>query len=322
MCRKKTLAKIAYQYYIDGRSQNEIAKELNVNRATISRMLKEARDSKIVSIEIDGHDEKVLALEAYLKQKFNLKSMIIAYTPEGESTAAKSECLYKEAADYIQRIIKNGDNVGLTWGKTVSKVITHINGRHTKQVTILPLAGGPSPANVKYHVNSIIHELGTKFSAQCRYINTQVIQEKNKPMKSVFTSQAVNDLLPYWNNLDVAVVGIGGTLKQKNKWREVLSPEDLEELKLREAVGDCCCQFFDGDGKILKGELYKRTISIPLEYLSKAKFSIGIAANKNKAKAIYALLKQRYINVLITDYETALQIVELIEKDSVHKIMV
>lgn len=314
MCRKKTLAKIAYQYYIDGRSQNEIAKEINVNRATISRMLKEARDSRVVSIEIDYYDEKSLELESYLKSRFDLKNVIITSTSE-DSSHRNEECLYEEAAEYIQRIIKNGDNVGISWGKTISKVVTKTANKQAKHVTFIPLAGGSSPTNIKYHVNSMVHEMAGKFSGQCRYINTRVIQEKNERKNSQIPPETVNELLPFWNDLDVAIVGIGGTLKQKSKWRDVLSPEDFEELKLREAVGDCCCQFFDSEGKILKGELYNRTIGFPLEKLSKTNFSIGIAANKNKAKAIYAMLKRRYINVLITDYETGVLIKQMTEKE-------
>lgn len=309
MCRKKTLAKIAYQYYIEGRSQNEIAAEFNVNRATISRMLKEARDVNIVSIEVDCYDEKVLELESYLKQHFNLKNVIIASTLEPRSTR-NSDYLYEEAAEYIQTIIKNGNKVGVSWGKTISNVVHKVEKKQTKNVTFFPLAGGSSPANIKYHVNSMVHEMSKKFSGQCRYINTQVVQERKKRNKGIPT-ETTDELLSLWDNLDIAIVGIGGTLKQKSPWREVLSTEDFDELKLREAVGDCCCQFFDRDGKILKGQLYNRTISIPLEHLSKAKFSIGIAANKNKAQAIFAMLKRQYINVLITDYETALLLAEM-----------
>ncbi|MEQ7193143.1 sugar-binding transcriptional regulator [Enterococcus avium] len=313
MCRKKTLAKIAYQYYIYGRSQNDIAAELNVNRATISRMLKEARDSEIVSIAIDYDDENVLELESFLKQHFQLKNVIIA-TPSEKSSTHKNEALYEEAAEYIQTIIKNGDKVGLSWGRTISQVIGKMGNRQAKQATFVPIAGGSSPANIKYHVNTMVHEIASKYSGKSCYINTQVIQEKNAAKNKAVMLEPKNELLPYWDNLDIAVVGIGGTLKQKSIWRDVLSPEDFEELRLREAVGDCCCQFFDKDGKILKGELYDRTISLPLEKLSNVKFSIGIAANKNKAQAIHAMLKRKYINVLVTDYETGLILAQMVKK--------
>lgn len=175
MCRKKTLAKIAYQYYIDGRSQNEIAREINVNRATISRMLKEARDSNVVTIEIDYYDEKLLELESFLKNHFELKNVIIASTSR---SPYDDESLYEEAAEYIQRIIKNGDNVGISWGKTISKVVTKTGYKQAKHVTFIPLAGGSSPTNIKYHVNSMVHEMAGKFSGRCLYVNTRVIQEK------------------------------------------------------------------------------------------------------------------------------------------------
>ena len=41
--RKKLLAKIAYLYYIEERSQSDIAAETGIYRTTISRMLAEAK---------------------------------------------------------------------------------------------------------------------------------------------------------------------------------------------------------------------------------------------------------------------------------------
>ena len=40
--------KAAYQYYILDRSQNQIAKDLDVSVTTVSRLLKRARDEKII----------------------------------------------------------------------------------------------------------------------------------------------------------------------------------------------------------------------------------------------------------------------------------
>ena len=52
------------------------------------------------------------------------------------------------------------------------------------------------------------------------------------------------EIKSYWQKLDIALVGIGGPLSSKySKWRDLLTKEDLEDLKLREAIGDCCCQF-------------------------------------------------------------------------------
>ena len=52
--RKKLLAKLAYLYYIEEKSQSEIAAETGIYRTTVSRMLTEAKRERIVKIEIEG----------------------------------------------------------------------------------------------------------------------------------------------------------------------------------------------------------------------------------------------------------------------------
>ena len=54
--RKRLLAKIAYLYYVEEKSQAEIAVETGIYRTTVSRMLAEAKKEGIVKIEIEAFD--------------------------------------------------------------------------------------------------------------------------------------------------------------------------------------------------------------------------------------------------------------------------
>ena len=72
---------------------------------------------------------------------------------------------------------------------------------------------------------------------------------------------------------------------------------------------------FDRDGKILKGDLYNRTVSLGIEELQKTPYVVGVDRGKHKSPSILASLKKRYINVLISDEETAIEILKA-AKDS------
>lgn len=52
--KKMLLANIALLYYGEGLTQSEIAKRMQVSRATIVNMLKDSRDLGIVEIRVDG----------------------------------------------------------------------------------------------------------------------------------------------------------------------------------------------------------------------------------------------------------------------------
>lgn len=305
--REKLLKRVAYLYYIENKTQSEIARELDIYRTTISRMLKEARDSGLVKISIDGTDSRVFALEQELKMRFNLVNVIIAETETHYSDEEKNDALSVEAANYFKRVIKDDMAIGVSWGQTLGDAIRLIESRKKVNATFVPLVGGPSQINTMYHVNTLIYELGRKFSANGLYINAMVIQEDVKTCEAILKSKYFQEIKNYWKNLDVALVGVGGVLNSKNsQWRDLLSDNDIEMMKLREVVGDCCCRFYDYEGKIISSELSDRTIGLTLEQLSQVPISIGVARGVHKVRAIKPLLDKKIINHLITDEETAI----------------
>lgn len=55
---EQQLIQIAQMYYMENKTQSEIAKELHIHRSTISRLLKLSRQEGIVEITIHGlHDQ-------------------------------------------------------------------------------------------------------------------------------------------------------------------------------------------------------------------------------------------------------------------------
>lgn len=179
-------------------------------------------------------------------------------------------------------------------------------------MTVVPIVGGPSHIDSQYHVNTLVYELARKYEGTSLFVNATVVQESLELKDGIFQSNYFSELREYWQRLDVAMVGIGGPLSEtESQWRDLLSASDYQELRLREAVGDCCCRFFDGEGKVLKGSLDSRTIGLELEVLKKVPIAIGIGRSKQKAQGILAILKKGFINTLLTDEETALEILKL-----------
>ena len=74
---------------------------------------------------------------------------------------------------------------------------------------------------------------------------------------------------------------------------------------MKGAQGDVLCHFFDMDGNLLDTYFEDRLISVSLESLKELKNVIGVAGGKSKVNAIRAALKGRYIDILITDSNTA-----------------
>lgn len=310
---KKLLTKVAYLYYIKGETQNEISSELNIYRTTISRMLKKARSEGIVDIQIHDFDSAIFELERQLQKQFKMRDVVVVPTVSEDTEREKEDRLAEAAAYYLKHLINGNQTVGFSWGATLAAMIGKLRGNKRTGATFVPLVGGPSHVNARYHVNAIIYDLSRYFGGECVFINAGVIQDSRLLRDGIMKSQDFQKFYEYWNRLDIAMFGIGGPLgieSHTSIWRNFLTHADQQSLVHQHAIGDCCCRFFDSEGHLLKEGLYHRTIGIDPELLKKVPHSIGVARSKEKAPSIRALMKTEMMNTLITDDETAREILD------------
>ena len=187
-------------------------------------------------------------------------------------------------------------------------MVKKIEPKHFQQIRVCPLAGGPSHINSNYHVNTLVYELARKFHGESTFINATVVQESKELAKGIIHSKYFQDTLAYWNTLDIAVVGIGGNLSQTgSQWRDLLEENDRKIIAQEEAVGESCCRFFNAAGELIYPELQERIVAIPFQLLAKTPISLGVAYGKNKSQAILAMIKKGYLNSLVTDRDTLVQ---------------
>ena len=65
--------RIAWMYYVEDLTQNEIAERLGICRVTVVRNINEAIEQREVKIRIEGEIAECVEIEVALKNAFNLK---------------------------------------------------------------------------------------------------------------------------------------------------------------------------------------------------------------------------------------------------------
>lgn len=305
--KRRLLAKVSYLYFVEGKSQNEISTALDIYRTTVSRMIGKAKEEGIVEIAIKDYDMDVFLLEEYVQKKYGLKRVELVDNQKVKTPIELSECISKRSASLVRHLVREDDIVGISWGSTLSKMVDKIDSKTVKNVVICPLAGGPSHINTKYHVNTLVYEMSRIFNGQTTFINATVVSESAQLATKILGSKHFEELLSLWNNLNVAIVGIGGDLAHSvSQWRDLLTEEDYKSLKNEGAVGEVCCRFVNQRGQTVYSQLQKRIIGITLKQLKNTPNSIAVGYGNNKAQAMLAILKKKYVNHLVTDKATIL----------------
>ncbi len=130
--------------------------------------------------------------------------------------------------------------------------------------------------------------------------------------KKLFLKQAqIQDGLKELENLDMVIVAIGTSERDATILQLDIVP-NLDAIRLKEnSIGDISYHFFNQFGEFSMPSISERIIGASQEDITKTPIRTAIAYGKNKAPVILAALEGKLINLLITDEETGLELVNL-----------
>ena len=315
--------KVAYLYYIENKPQNEISKMLGISITTVSRLLNKAKEDKIVEFVIRDPYIECIRLEEKLRSRFHLKDIIIApavNSEEGINSEIADDNAKKlvamEGARYLQRVIKENDVLGITWGSTVYHMINYLNPSQKVKTKFVTLHGSIACCENELDVRTLVSRMAKAFFGENYYLLTDALMsscEAAQIMKEEKNNQRVFQM---FDNIDISVSGIGSFYPTESSVLaspDFLSSEDLAALKSQNVTGDIALRFFDHDGNECHTALSDRMITISMEQFKKIPCKISLVSGIFKAKTVLSALKGGLIDVLILDYRLAQEILRLSE---------
>lgn len=307
------LYRVARMYYEQDKTQSEIAKELGINRTSVSRMLKKIRERDIVQIRINHDLFRDIAIAEKVKARYGLKEVILVPVKPADSQTYKLATMGQACADYLNRIVQKHDVIGFSWGSSLSAVAEAWHPSTELDLLCVPLIGGPDGTlDSRYYANTIVYEVARKTKGRSKLIDFPAIVQTTDVKDALTNSTHFREVEKAWGQLQVAIVGIGSPLINDGpNWLGFYGERFDQAMNDGRIVGDICSNFFDASGEPVETELTGRTISIDLEQLKQADHAVGVAESMEKVEAIKAALKAGYVNVLITTEETASELLKI-----------
>lgn len=306
------IERIAWMYYVAKANQEEIAKRFGISKSKVSRLLQKAEKSGIVEARVNLRNKEYYPeLEVQLNQHFNLiDCFVIPRTDEKDDAF-----FYAMAAQYAEEIIKPGDIIGVAWGQTLQQVFNRIDQqRDFSSVTVVQLLGGLAATEPSWNVYDI-----TKYfrNAKCIYLYSPAIVTCAETKRYLMREPLISTVFEAMSRVNKAFLGIGDVSQECSLYKAgFLNAEQLSKLVQMGAIGDVVGRFFDIEGNPIKWDVNDRIIGITLEQLKNIPVRIGIAFGGRKVKPIFGALRGGYINVLISDYNTAREVLNLAQLPS------
>lgn len=301
--------KVAYLYYIENKSQNEIALQLKISITTVSRLLKKAKTDKIVEFVICNPYVECIHLEEDLKNTFGLKDVVIAPSAsEYDESLDDGENIKKlvalEGARYLQRIIKDGDVLGITWGSTIYHMVNYLNPAQKVNAEFVTLHGSYAYCDSKFDAPNLALRMAKAFSGGNYALVTNALMSSKQVADIIKNEKNTRDIIQKFKKINIAIVGIGSFYPEITSIltkSDFLTKEELSELQAQHVVGDIAFRFFDYEGKECNTQLVDRMITIDFDVFKKIKKKICLASGTQKANSVLSAIKGGLVDVLIVD---------------------
>lgn len=299
-------AELSYQ---DGKSQAEIAALLGVNRWKVGRLLAFAKESGIVRIEIVHPRARRLPLERNLREAFGLRDAIVVPAMADES--ALSERVAAAAAEFLASMRPVPRVLGISWGRTLQQIAAALPEGWAQGVEVVQINGGVTVNRRAGMASATATTIAQKAGGAVTLLPSPAILEHASTRRAIEDDRIVASILDRARQASVLVFSAGPVAQSSVLVTSgYMTADRVRSLAEKGAVGDVVGRYIDSDGNIVDHELDERTLGLTLEDLRSARSAIAVIAGEAKRAVARSVVANRYCTVLVTDENTALELLE------------
>ena len=314
----ETLAQIAYWYYVQELSQEEIARRIGTSRSQVSRFLRAARRQQIVRFDIRYPMSRLADLEGRIRARFedtSLREIIVAAPAvgrEADPVQAGVLAVARATVDWLARHLTDGMTLGLSWGGTIQTVVDLAAFSRKVDVRIVQLAGEIS-LDPRHSGHDLVRDLASKIGGSYSYFNASAVVPSAELAQALAETPQVQQALQVGRAADISLLGIGkfatGTCALFLEQADITDAE-RREARQNGAIGQLGGRFFDREGRQAVLALHRRILSLDIDELKRIPAKVVVASGPAKLEPTVAALRGGLIDVLVIDDKLAERLAE------------
>jgi len=296
-------ARAGWLYFIAGHTQDEIAKMLQVSRASAQRLVSLCLAERLITFRLEHPIAACMELAARLKDLFGLVHCEVVPTDPAAPLAAAG--IAERAANILESTLRTETPVivALGTGRAVRAAVERVSPIDRPNHQIVSLVGNIS-ADGSASFFDTVGRLADRTKARHYPMPLPFLMSSERERDQMLRIDPIAKVRAMAAKANLRLVGIGQVLIDG-----FISREELLEMMRLGAVGELTGWAFDAQGRIIKGGTNARLTSIPPRVPADA-LTIGAAVGAAKVPAIRAALRGHLVNGLITDESTASIILE------------
>jgi DNA-binding transcriptional regulator LsrR (DeoR family) len=308
--RVMLLADIARAYYLDDLSKVDIAARFDVSRFQVAKLLKQAREQGVVSIEI--HDPRRPSRDDDLARLLGVERVQVVDVV-GTTETDGAERVGTAVMGALRQTLRSRMTVGISWSRTMDLAAKFLPD--LPPCTIVQLAGAlqvPGSGTLP----QVISTLGSSPDITTLPIHAPLVVDGAETARDLMRQPEIAQALERADGLDLAVVAIGGWQAGESSVWEKVPAADRDEASAAGAVGEISGRLFDSEGRHVATSLDDRLIGVRYDQLLRTPRVIAVAHGPGRASAVVAAGRAGFVTHLIVDSTLAEALADLLDDES------
>ncbi len=298
--RRDLFAKIARLYYIEDMNQRQIAEQLNISVASVSRALSKAKDLNIVQISIEETREEFHRIEIDLERRYNIRECMVGGRFDSKDDVYAD--MASMATGLLARLLKRDDVLGIGWGSDLRGLAQNIGRASVGRIDIVPVAGVIEHLGEAVQPTSIAARLHEHIDSDVHNVTIPAMAASGSERNSLLRSSEFSPVRRLWNRLDTVILNVESL---DGKGGGFYSAEQQKELK---ALGGVCVlngSVLDADGQLIENPYVDRILCVDIDEIRHVRNVAIVATGAAQAKAVRSILAAGFAHVLIIDMKCA-----------------
>lgn len=299
---KDLLTRVAWLYYYEDLSHQEIGDMLGLPRIKITRLLKVIREKKLVEIRLKNSYWSVFEVEKRFKAATGLTDVIVV--PTGKDPIIN---VAHAAALQLQELCKSHERIGIGAGRALERAVENFEPGSDKKVKeIVSLLGNTMP-NLALNPYALGLILSNKLKVDFFNIWAPAVASSGETARLLKKDYVISKVLKMANDVEAGILGIGDIHSSVMMTRGFISSEEAADIAERGAVGEILGRFFDVEGRRVPTILEDRVIAVEMPMRCPV---TAVAHGKEKVQCIVGAIRGGFIQGLVTDERTALAVLK------------
>lgn len=300
---------VVRRYFADMKTKIEIAEELGMSRFKVARLIDEAIQQDYVRFIFPKQQAMDDEIASNLREKFQLDGAEVLSVSESWSTQDQlNEKLGEITARYLTETLQEDMTFGIAWGRVLSSTVSKLTS--LPAIDVVQLSGVHPGIEFSQGPIDLIHKIAAISQGKAHPMYVPMWVDDEELAAKLAGDQAVLDTQRYYSQLDVVITGIGAWKSGSSSLCNIFPPAWRKSLLAQDIAADICTSLVNSQGEILDSPIDRLGFGITTEQLRKTKKVIGVAGGEEKFDGITASLKSGLLDVLITDFDTAIKLLD------------